>query len=200
MSGEPLRSFLAVTLPPPVGDAAQVVLEDARKVLGDRVRWTPAGNLHLTLKFLGDVPPDALPRLLARAQAKLAGVAPFEAALGGVGAFPSAREARVLWLGVTRGVRELAKLARKLDAAASAVGVPRDRRPYRAHLTLCRLREPGRVEIERLKAPEEVPFRVEEVILYESRLSPGGARHIPLAHLPLVADAEDRAMDFAPEI
>ncbi len=197
---EPVRAFLAVPLPAPAREQAEVALQAARETLGDRARWTPVENLHLTLKFLGDVDPDAIPKLVGRAHAKLHGVQPFEAALGGMGAFPGAREARVIWIGVTRGLSELAKLARKLDAAASAVGVPRDRRPYRAHLTLGRLREPGRVEIERLKAPEEVPFRVEEVILYESRLSPGGARHLPLAHLPLGADAEARAMDFAPEI
>ncbi|MCP4004034.1 MAG: RNA 2',3'-cyclic phosphodiesterase [bacterium] len=197
---EPLRTFIAVPLPESVRDSAAEALADARVALGERARWTPAENLHLTLKFLGDVDRDQLPKLIQRLQAKLAGVAVFEAALGGLGAFPNAREASVLWLGVTTGLSDLAKLARKVDAASKVVGVAREKRPFRAHLTLARLRTPERVDVERMKAPEEVPFRVEQVILYESRLSPDGARHVPLAHLPLGVDDEDRAIDFAPEM
>ena len=120
--------------------------------------------------------------------------------LTGFGALPDARAARVLWLGVGKGGRELARVARKLDAAAASIGVERERRPFQAHLTLGRLRRPQRVRLERLEAPGGIAFSVEEVILYESRLSSDGARYVPLARLPLVEVEDAEAREFAPEI
>ena len=196
MSDANLRAFLAVDLPPDAIACAERAVEALREVAPAGVRWTDPESLHLTLKFLGEVPEQRLSRLISRARAELAPVEPFRVSLAGLGAFPSAREARVLWLGVAQGARELARAARRLDAAASGIGVERERRPYRAHLTLGRLRTPVRVELARASPPEEIAFPVEEVILYESRLGSGGARYVPLARLPLAgptdADMETR--------
>jgi 2'-5' RNA ligase len=100
---------------------------------------------------------------------------------------------------VAQGAGALAKLARKLDSASRALGGARDRRPFAAHLTLARLRTAARVELERVAAPESVPWTATEVILYESRPSAGGARYVPLAHLPLGAGGEAESDEFAPE-
>jgi len=193
-----VRAFLAVPLPESARACAGEAIETLRGAVPDDVRWTPPENQHLTLKFLGEIQEDRVDALVERASAKLAGIAPVELALGGFGAFPSAREARVLWLGVSRGAGVLAKLARRLDSAARVVGAERERRPFAAHLTLGRLRAPARVEIERLPAPNAVAWTASEVVLYESRLAPDGARHVPLAHLPLGAGL-DRDSEFAPE-
>jgi len=194
-----LRAFLAISLP---DEARARVAEGAERLhaAAPGARWVPPENLHLTLKFLGEICEDDVPRLVERTSAKLAREAPFEVAFAGFGAFPNAREARVLWLGAARGAGALAKLARKLDAAARAIGAERERRPFAAHLTLARLREPARVEIERIPSPEDVAFTVEEVVLYESRPSPGGPRYVPLAHLPLRAGADAEDNEIAPEI
>jgi len=167
-----LRAFLAVQLPEAARACTGQAIEILRGVTPGGVRWTAPESQHLTLKFLGEIPEDRVDALVERANAKLAGLAPVELALGGFGAFPSAREARVLWLGVSRGAGALAKLAR--------------------------LREPARVEIERLAAPESVAWTATEVVLYESRLAPDGARHVPLAHLALGA-GRDPSEEFAPE-
>ena len=119
--------------------------------------------------------------------------------LAGYGAFPNAREARALWIGVRQGTSSLARLARKLDSAARAIGAPRERRPFEPHLTLGRLRDPLRVELERAPPAESVAWTVSEVVLYESRLSNEGARHIPLARFPLGAGGDAEHTDFAPE-
>jgi len=194
-----VRAFLAVALPPEARACASQAVEELRRALHADVRWVPPENHHLTLKFLGEIPEDRIDALVARAGAKCASVAPFEVALAGFGAFPSAREARVLWLGVARGGAALAKLARKLDSAARVAGAERERRPFAAHLTLGRLREPARVEIERLAPPTSVAWSVSEVVLYESRLAPDGARHVPLAHLALGAGLDPSTNEFAPE-
>lgn len=193
-----VRAFFAVELPEAVREEVARVTGTLRDELGDGARITPAENLHLTLKFLGDVPQDGLPKLLARAAARLAPERPFEVTLAGLGAFPNARAARVLWLGVAQGAGPLAKLARKLEAAGRGVGAPRERRPFHAHLTLARLREPRGIAIERLAGPDCSGFPVEEVVLYGSRLSSSGASYSPLARLPLGMDAA--AHEFAPEL
>lgn len=194
-----VRAFLAVSLPAEARACAAEAVETLRAAVVGDVRWVPPENQHLTLKFLGEIAEDRIDALVARAGAKLAAVTPFEVALAGFGAFPSAREARVLWLGVARGSAALAKLARKLDTAARVAGAERDRRPFSAHLTLGRLREPARVEIEKLAPPTSVTWTVAEVVLYESRLAPDGARHVPLAHLALGAGLDPSTNEFAPE-
>jgi len=194
-----LRVFFAADLSPEARACAGEAVERLKPAAPTGVRWVAAGNQHVTLKFLGEIHEGHVDRLVERAGAKLAGVAPFEVSLAGFGAFPSAREARVLWLGIARGAGALAKLARKLDAAAKVAGAERDRRPFAAHLTLGRLREPARIELERLAPPDSVAWTVSEVVLYESRLAPGGARYVPLARLPLGAGEGDPNDEFAPE-
>ena len=194
-----LRAFLAVSLPDEARDCARQAIESLRSAVPDGVRWVAPESQHLTLKFLGEIHEGHVDRLVERAAAKLASASPFEVALAGFGAFPSAREARILWLGVSRGSAALAKLARKLDSAARVTGAERERRPFAAHLTLGRLREPARVELERLSPPTSVAWTVAEVVLYESRLAPDGARHVPLAHLALGAGVEPSDNEFAPE-
>ncbi len=192
------RSFFAIELPPEVRAAVVGAVDAMREALSAPVRWLPEENLHLTLKFLGEIREDAIPKLLARAASRLLVERPFQVELAGPGAFPNARSARVLWLGVGAGSGELARLARKLEAAGRAVGGERDRSPFRAHLTVGRLPEPRAVAIERLPAPDSPGFSVEEVVLYESRLSSSGATYSPLARLPLGADGD--AIELAPEL
>jgi 2'-5' RNA ligase len=199
VSGDAIRAFFAAELAPEAREQAAKAIEALRALLGDEARWVQPEKLHLTLKFLGNVDPERLPKLAQRVAGKLAPEDAFDVELAGLGAFPSARAARVVWLGVSRGAAPLARLARKTDAAAARLGVRRERRPYRAHLTLGRLRRPARVPLERIVPPDPVSFPVSEVVLFESRLSSTGSTYIPLVRLPLGADAAT-GTDFAPEI
>lgn len=192
-----LRVFLAAELPRDARDVLAASIEELRKQEDDGVRWADPASLHLTLKFCGEVPEDRIEELTQRCAARARGVEPFEVAIAGLGAFPSAREARVLWAGVVDGVSELARMARKLDTACTKLGVERERRPYQPHLTLGRLRQPRRVAVEKLVGPERIAFRVGEVVCFQSRLSPRGAEHVPLARLPLGSAGE---FDLAPDI
>ncbi len=196
---ESLRAFFAADLSGPARARAGQALEALRAEAPSGVRWESPEKLHLTLKFLGAVPADRLERLAAGALAKLGRVPRFRVVLAGFGAFPHARAARVLWLGVADGAGELARVARKLDAASARIGVPREKRPFHAHVTLGRLREPGRVALERAVCPEVPAFCVEEVVLYESRPSPNGSSYVPLARVPLAADGTDFEEDLAPD-
>ena len=210
------RLFFAVELPTEARAEASRVADEMRGCVSARARFTPAASLHLTLKFIDDLESERIPRLLASAARKLAAVEPFRVAhpevmdflkylgdskglaLSGSGAFPSLREARVLWIGVGEGGAQLARIARKLDRSAGGQGVPRDPRPFRAHLTLARLREPAALAVDALPAPDSLAFSVGDVVLYESRLSSAGATHVPLTRLPLGA-TEATSIEFAPE-
>jgi 2'-5' RNA ligase len=194
------RAFFAVDLPAEgVGAALEAIAALREAIPASAARFVEASQLHLTLKFLGDVERPTLERLGARAAARLAGEIPFTVGLSGLGAFPDRGRARVVWLGVDEGQAALARLARKLERASTPLGIERERRPYRAHLTLARLREPRAVEISRVEPPERVSFPVEEVVLYESRLASTGATHLPLARLPLGLAIGSSDIDFAPE-
>jgi len=199
VSGDSLRSFLAVELAPHARAQAMEVMGRLRESSPREVRWVPEENLHLTLKFLGNVESDRVPKLIAALSAKLERVSGFEVRLGGLGAFPNVHRARVVWLGVQAGAGELARLSRKLDAAASKIGVERERRPFRTHLTLGRLRQPVPLPLAPVPCADGRPFLIEEVVLYESRLSPTGARYVPLARLPLHR-AEAQPTNLVPEM
>ncbi len=167
-----MRLFVAVFPPPKVrGEASRT----ARRLLpDDRIRWSRPENVHLTLKFLGNVDEESLDDLRTVLENACADHAPFEARLAGLGAFPSARHARILWAGVGEGSERLRSLATDVDAALSSSGFERETRPYEPHLTLGRTR--GRPVS--LNLPEEagggLPFEVRRIELTESKLTDKG--------------------------
>jgi 2'-5' RNA ligase len=107
-------------------------------------------------------------------------------AAGGLGGFPSLGRPRVLWVGIARGVAEIAALAAAVDRATAGLGFPPESRPFRGHLTVARVRSPrglpALVEAVRAAgAPDFGAWTVSEVVLYESRLRPTGAVHVPVS-------------------
>lgn len=182
---ESFRAFLAIELSREARETIARAASVLQSVAPNGARFVPPENVHLTIKFLGQLPEEVAPRLLRAVLSRLATTEPFEVEVGGLGAFPKARAARVLWVGITDGGAPLARLARRVEAAAARVGIARERRPYRGHLTLARLREPAPIPIDRLEAPPPVRFAVREVVLFRSDLSSSGARHSPVARLPL---------------
>jgi 2'-5' RNA ligase len=152
------------------------------------VAWIARDNVHLTLKFLGEV--DAA-RLETLGDALARAVAPcpaFPLVVDGLGAFPSRSRPRVLWAGVGEGAGEATALAGRVDAALAPLGFPRETRPFSAHVTLGRVRTPradrGLAEaLDRGSVFGRQP--VERVSLMRSELSPRGARYTELAGCPL---------------
>ena len=156
--------------------------------LAPDVAWVARDNVHLTLKFLGNVETARLPGVEHALAAAAAGQPAFDLAVHGLGAFPASTRARVLWAGVTAGGREAVDLAAGVDDALAALGFPRETRPFAAHVTLGRVRAPRANPrlAAALDAPE--PFgrqHVARVCLMRSELSPRGARYTELAALPL---------------
>lgn len=183
------RMFIAVA----VDDAiiARVsALQHALRQAAPRVAWVKPAGMHLTLKFLGDVPTEDVAALGAAVRAAVAPFAAFPLALAGTGAFPSWRRPRVVWAGVTEGATALAALAAAVDGAVTPLGFPPETRPFTPHLTLGRVKEPGGLDAMTALAQEHAAdafgaMTVREVILFRSELSPRGATYTAIARLPL---------------
>lgn len=146
----------------------------------DPVKWVPAHQFHFTLKFLGEVAEADAMQAMAAVERAAAGVAPFAASLRGLGAFPAPARPSVLWAGLAEGAEELGRLAARVEREMAQAGFPPERRPFKPHLTLGRVREgafvPGAVQegLARAAGQEFGRFSVERVVLMKSELTPRG--------------------------
>jgi 2'-5' RNA ligase len=156
-----------------------------------RGRWVPVANQHVTMKFLGTTWPRLVDGVLERVGDVAAGHVPFETRVGELGAFPSPRRARVLWLSLEDPADRLARLAASLDEAL-ARDFPAEKRPFRPHLTVARFEPPVRLEdgLGRL-AVESRPFDVAWLTLYRSHLQRPAPRYEAVATFPLGSAARD---------
>jgi 2'-5' RNA ligase len=157
---------------------------------GREVAWVVPDNLHLTLKFLGGVEPERLAGVTAALEGAAARVAPFELALRGLGAFPSPDRPRVVWAGAHTGAAAVAALAARIDDALGSLDFPREVRAFSAHVTLGRVRESRRAAglgaaLAAGAGRDFGRFRVEQIALMRSDLSPRGSRYTALACWPL---------------
>ena len=185
-----IRAFIAVPVPVDVKRAAESARARCSDIQGS-LRWVAPANIHLTLKFLGDVDMSRVAAVTALL-ADTVSVASFALASGGLGVFPSVKRPRVLWMGVAGETARFIDFARLLDARLADLGFAKERRPFRAHLTLGRFK--GKTDPKRLAGvllaaagTDSVPFEADRVILFQSELKPTGAVHTPLAAYPLTA-------------
>jgi 2'-5' RNA ligase len=180
-----MRLFVAIDLPAEAKDSLGELIERLRSSIPD-AKWVPRDNLHLTLSFLGEVPDeraDAVRHALRDAAAALRG--PIPTRLSGIGAFPTARRARVLWAGLDDTTGGLAAIAGMASSAMEPLGFVPERRAWTPHLTLARLRVPGSV-LSVVDAPvAQVAFEVPDVVLFRSRLRRPAPDYEPLERFRL---------------
>jgi 2'-5' RNA ligase len=189
-----IRSFVAVEL----GDQVKQRLAEIQRQLkatapSGSVRWVQPDSIHLTLKFLGDVPEERIGALVAALERTCAPVAPLAFVVAGAGCFPDARRPNVVWIGVEDASGQLRALQQAVEQALNPLGYPPEGRPFKPHLTLGRanrsapvadLRKVGEL-VSRLEVGRLGQVEVAEIVLMRSDLSPAGARYTPLAHIPL---------------
>jgi 2'-5' RNA ligase len=147
-------------------------------------RLAPPENWHITLRFLGDVDQVTYERFFAALEVE--DVEPFRIRLDGLGAFPNARRATVIWIGVDDGVAGLTELNEITEGAAQSAGLDLEERPFHPHLTLARARPPADVRV--LEGVSfDLGWRCDRVVVYRSRTGRGGARYEPLETVHLGA-------------
>jgi 2'-5' RNA ligase len=192
-----LRTFIALDIPSSVVKAITVI-QNRFKSLGLHASWVRPGNIHLTLKFLGDIDPNQVPGIRDKITAVLAPLAPLEVSLDRVGVFPDLKRPRVLWLGLKDEQGVLKTLQSGIEQALAGAGFPADLRPFSPHLTLARIKSPKGIKSQRgipeLKheldallsegiAPN--PFHAGSIQLVESQLTPKGSIYTVLANFKL---------------
>jgi|ADurb_Oil_02_Slu_FD_contig_51_1501131_length_941_multi_2_in_0_out_0_1 2'-5' RNA ligase len=176
---EDLRLFFAVPIPEGLREAVCQVQETLRRC-GTSVKWVEPENLHFTLKFLGELPPSALPELERVAGEVAARHATFALTMRGCGAFPRPAEARAVWVAAAEGAQELTALAEDLEKALAQAGLAApERRPFKAHATIGRNRTPQHSKglaagIKQAAATELGTMAVDEFVLFKSVLTPAG--------------------------
>ncbi|MGZ8414440.1 MAG: RNA 2',3'-cyclic phosphodiesterase [Gemmatirosa sp.] len=184
------RLFVAVNLPAEVRAAVHAAIAPLADAEPRAVAWVREPNLHVTLRFLGERPVGLVHDLAARL-VDVAGALPtFDLGLGGLGAFPSLRRPRVLWIALESNV-VLAELYQKVDDACASLGVKREARAFHPHVTVGRVRDGALITAERLEdavaalSPDRWSFPVNTVDLMSSELGRGGSQYVRLAAAPL---------------
>src|ERR1019366_6668900 len=196
---EYMRIFIGIDLDPEVRARIARFVEGVQGFAPD-ARWVRPESLHITLKFIGEQPPERVEAISERLR-RVEG-SELEICSGGYGVFPSAQAPRVFWIGIQAGP-QLAEMAEKIDIAVAELGTPREDRPFSPHLTLARAG--GRsgspkwrkgdgpntafaVLEKRLAAMGELDFggmTAHEFILFQRQLLPGGSKYTKLQRFPM---------------
>lgn len=192
MTAAAVRAFIAIELPAELQNRVGQAIASLQQRAGRAVRWVSTQNIHLTIKFLGNVSPsnlDALTAVLTNESIRHKG---FELSVGGLGAFPNKLRPRVVWVGIQAPV-QLSELQHGIDRETNRLGYPGEEREFSPHLTLGRVSQHA--------SPQEVKqiadalsnsavgdlgkVRVDSILLFRSDLQPGGAIYTPLLSAPL---------------
>lgn len=187
-----MRAFIALDIPPGIQDAIRATTGSLRKETGSLVRWTLTENLHLTLKFLGEISSDGLAQLTQMLRAEAVNHIAFEMHIGRLGAFPNLKRARVIFIGI-EAPAGLEALARGIESACTRLGYDPEERDFHPHLTIGRVKpylsadEGSRLRraLESSTIDSLGTARVDSVQVYKSDLKPGGAVYTRLFSAPL---------------
>lgn len=191
---KPVRTFVAVVLPQDVKQAIGSVESQFRKS-APRVRWVSPENLHITLKFLGNVDADRLSDVEAAVREAVKGLKPFRLEFRGAGAFPNQKKPRVIWIGIEGEVSLLSEAAERVDKALVDIGFEAEDRPFRGHVTIGRCRDirDGAGVSDALRdvgALELGSMNVDRVIVMKSDLRPEGPIYSEIAEIKIEAGGQ----------
>ena len=180
-----IRCFVAVEIPEPIQALLKPVQTHLQSQIHKRTSWTKPGNFHLTMKFLGDVRPEAINDIREAIQHVTDTHPPFSIAFGGIGAFPNLSRPRVVWMGLKQGASTVSRLAKAVNLELTHLGFSADTR-FHPHLTLARLRtatdlEPLKNILRKYDTIVGGSMCVNEITLMQSQLHRNGAVYTPLS-------------------
>jgi 2'-5' RNA ligase len=187
-----IRTFVAVELAPSVAARAGELIDKLR-VSAAQVNWVQTRNMHLTLKFLGDVPDTETPDICRVVAAAARQFEPFEITCRGVGAFPAADHPRTLWIGIEDGSEELCALQAAIeDALKAELGFAKEARRFQPHLTIGRVKheppsargELGELIVKHAHFDADLSV-IDEVVVFASFLNRSGPPHEALGRAEL---------------
>ena len=185
---DPLRVFIAIDLPPFLQTAIEKQTARLRQALGDDlIRWVSPQNMHLTLKFIGNIANSHLEFLKQLVAQTADQHSSFDLQIGGFGSFPNSKRPRVLWAGI-HAPAELTMLQRTLEVGAARLGYQKEERPFSPHLTLGRVRQgiqpqdfsKIRDQLESIQIGNIGSTKIDAVHLYQSKLDSSGSVYTKL--------------------
>jgi RNA 2',3'-cyclic 3'-phosphodiesterase len=176
---ELIRTFIAVQFPDNIRDAI-LKLQDRLKAGVKGVKWVAPENIHLTLRFLGDLCPDDIFHVSEAVSASVKDMPVFGVSAKGIGAFPSLSRPRVLWIGLGGDVKSLRELALRISENLEVMGIEKEKRDFTGHLTIGRVKEkvnPAQLVkfIKDVRDIETEFFHVDRVSIFKSQLTPSGS-------------------------
>jgi 2'-5' RNA ligase len=191
---EKIRTFIAIELDESIKDGlTQLQKRLEGQAPRGSVRWVRPEGIHLTLKFLGDVPADQIGEITRALQKGCQGFAPFSLSCGGLGCFPNLKRPRVVWVGIQEETGTLAQLQKAIEEHVAPLGYPTEKRKFSPHLTLGRVQKRvGSGDLRRLgelvgasETGTLGQMKVRSVNLIRSDLRPSGAAYTRLAEVEL---------------
>ena len=186
---QPIRCFVAIEIPEPIQNRLEGIQESLQQQI-QKASWVKPGNIHLTLKFLGDVDPADLDSIGGAIESVTMRHRSFSLCLGGVGAFPNLARPRVMWAGVKVGKERVYDLAEDINSALSHCGFSFDTKKFNPHLTIARLKgrmdlRPYTAEYHQYDRIDGAEMTVDTISLVRSQLHPQGAIYSTLQSYPL---------------
>ena len=180
-----IRCFVAIEIPASIQALLKPVQTHLQSQIHKGTSWTKPGNFHLTLKFLGDVHPEAIDDISEAIQGVTDTHPSFSIAFGGIGGFPNLARPRVIWMGIKQGASTVSRLAKTVNRELTHLGFSTDTR-FHPHLTLARLRTATHLEpLKNIPRKHDTivggSMRVNEITLMQSQLHPNGAIYTPLS-------------------
>jgi RNA 2',3'-cyclic 3'-phosphodiesterase len=175
-----MRTFIAIEISEEIKNSLAQA-QSHLKYAGADVKWVEPGNIHLTVKFLGEITEEKCAKVKTALDTVAASAKPFELSIKDIGAFPKIEYPRVIWVGLDKGAKESTELAAKVDDALSKLGFQKESRPFAAHLTIGRVRSPKNKEALKEKIQSytlyPIPYTllVSSLVLFQSTLTPRGS-------------------------
>ncbi|MBI4640071.1 MAG: RNA 2',3'-cyclic phosphodiesterase [Candidatus Tectomicrobia bacterium] len=187
-----IRSFIAINFPEEIISEILAIQAQLKRSQSS-VRWVEGKNLHLTLKFLGEISEEQVETVKVAMGATLERISPFFIELGGVGAFPNLKRPRIIWVGIHDPSDQLSLLYRRLEERLDQIGFVPEEKRFTPHLTLGRVRDARNVEsleglIHSLREAEVGRAKISHIYLMKSLLTPQGSLYSSLASFELHHD------------
>ena len=176
-----MRSFIAIELPPEIKNSL-ADLQNQLKAQQADVKWVEPCNIHLTLKFLGEIDDKKIKEVTQILEDTTKDKNTFYIRISSMGAFPKINFPRVIWVGIDKGEEEVKQIAKSLEQNLAKIGLPLEDRPFSSHITIGRIRSglnrerlvKGLNALETNFGKEFAEFRVTRIILFKSTLTPQG--------------------------